>query len=122
MTTVPERDLGDGDTPDGPPIRTYLANERTFLAWLRTGLASIALGAAAQQALDPDPLREVLAGGLIIFGLALCVLGRVRYRQLLDDIATGSYQPRPGVVDAVLAGMVVLGVAALAWIFSSQAG
>ena len=29
--------------------RTHLANERTFLAWLRTGLALIVLGIGAAQ-------------------------------------------------------------------------
>jgi len=32
--------------------RTHLANERTFLAWLRTGIALISLGLAAAQFLE----------------------------------------------------------------------
>jgi uncharacterized membrane protein YidH (DUF202 family) len=34
--------------------RTHLANERTFLAWLRTGIALISLGLAAAQFLEPS--------------------------------------------------------------------
>jgi uncharacterized membrane protein YidH (DUF202 family) len=32
--------------------RTHLANERTFLAWLRTGISLIGLGLAAAKFLD----------------------------------------------------------------------
>jgi putative membrane protein len=54
-----------------PDPRFSLANERTFLAWIRTALALVA-GAAAIDAL-PLPLADVvqnlLAGGLALAGL-----------------------------------------------------
>ena len=54
-----------------PDPRFSLANERTFLAWIRTALALVA-GAAAIDAL-PLPLTDVaqnlLAGGLALAGL-----------------------------------------------------
>ena len=34
--------------------RTHLANERTYLAWFRTGITLVALGLAAAQFLVPD--------------------------------------------------------------------
>ncbi len=43
-----------GVTPD---YRFSLANERTFLAWIRTGLALIAGGLAVAQFLSPLPVR-----------------------------------------------------------------
>ncbi|WP_255610216.1 DUF202 domain-containing protein [Micromonospora sp. PLK6-60] len=57
-----------GTTPD---YRFSLANERTFLAWLRTGLALIAGGLAAAQFLPPLPLahlREGIAIALLLLG------------------------------------------------------
>jgi putative membrane protein len=57
-----------GTTPD---YRFSLANERTFLAWLRTGLALIAGGLAVAQFLPPQPLthlREVIAVALLLLG------------------------------------------------------
>ncbi|MEV0155140.1 DUF202 domain-containing protein [Micromonospora sp. NPDC050686] len=57
-----------GTTPD---YRFSLANERTFLAWLRTGLALIAGGLATAQFLPPLPLahlREVIAIALLLLG------------------------------------------------------
>ncbi len=57
-----------GTTPD---YRFSLANERTFLAWLRTGLALIAGGLAAAQflpTLSLVHLREAIAVALLLLG------------------------------------------------------
>ena len=57
-----------GETPD---YRFSLANERTFLAWIRTGLALIAGGLACAQFLPPLPiahLREGIAIVLFVLG------------------------------------------------------
>lgn len=57
-----------GHTPD---YRFSLANERTFLAWIRTGLALIAGGLVVAQFLPElwlAHLREVLAVALMLLG------------------------------------------------------
>ncbi|MEH1126578.1 YidH family protein [Micromonospora sp. CPCC 206061] len=62
-----------GSTPD---YRFSLANERTFLAWIRTGLALVAGGLAAAQFLPPLPighLREGIAIALLLLGGAVAV-------------------------------------------------
>lgn len=62
-----------GSTPD---YRYSLANERTFLAWIRTGLALMAGGLAAAQFLSPLPiahLREAIAIALLLLGGAVAV-------------------------------------------------
>jgi putative membrane protein len=59
-----------------PDYRFSLANERTFLAWLRTGLALIAGGLAVAQFLPPlsiPHLREVIAIALLLLGGAVAV-------------------------------------------------
>ena len=64
----PEKQPTVGRTPD---YRFSLANERTFLAWIRTGLALIAGGLACAQFLPPlpvDHLREVIAIVLLVLG------------------------------------------------------
>ncbi|MFD9059695.1 YidH family protein [Streptomyces sp. NEAU-PBA10] len=64
----PARIADEGDTPD---YRFSLANERTFLAWLRTALALIAGGFAVDQFLPglPDGWRIALALGLLASGV-----------------------------------------------------
>jgi putative membrane protein len=62
-----------GTTPD---YRFSLANERTFLAWLRTGLALVAGGLAVVQFLPPMPvrhLREAIAVALLLLGGAVAI-------------------------------------------------
>ncbi|QES40701.1 hypothetical protein DEJ49_06555 [Streptomyces venezuelae] len=70
---APERIREDGDTPD---YRFSLANERTFLAWLRTALALIGGGFAVDQFL-PD-LRWGWRIGLALALLASGVLCSLR--------------------------------------------
>ncbi|MGH8876832.1 MAG: YidH family protein [Stackebrandtia sp.] len=61
-----------GTTPD---YRFSLANERTFLAWLRTALALIGGGLAVVQFLDFGA-REAVAVVLLVLGAA-CALRAV---------------------------------------------
>lgn len=59
-----------GQTPD---YRFSLANERTFLAWIRTVLALIGAGLAAGQFLPEFPLphiRDAVAMALVGLGAA----------------------------------------------------
>jgi putative membrane protein len=65
---APETGERVGEPPD---YRYSLANERTFLAWIRTGLALIAGGLACAQFLPPLPiayLREGIAIALLVLG------------------------------------------------------
>jgi putative membrane protein len=62
-----------GRTPD---YRFSLANERTFLAWIRTALALIGGGLAVAQLLPPfavPHVREVIAVALIVLGGAVAL-------------------------------------------------
>lgn len=60
--------MSEGDDPD---YRFSLANERTFLAWIRTALALIA-GAVAVVQLVP-PFR--IPGGRVLLGVVLGLTG-----------------------------------------------
>ena len=61
---------------EDPDYRFSLANERTFLAWIRTSLALIAGGLAATQllpALSVPLAREALGTALVALGVLLVV-------------------------------------------------
>jgi putative membrane protein len=69
----PEKQPTVGRTPD---YRFSLANERTFLAWIRTGLALVAGGLACAQFLPPLPvehLREVISIAMLLLGGAVAL-------------------------------------------------
>ncbi|MDI3388774.1 DUF202 domain-containing protein [Streptomyces sp. B-S-A8] len=74
---APARVREEGETPD---YRFSLANERTFLAWIRTALALVGGGFAVDQFL-PDLSRGwriALALALLVVG-ALCALRAVNH-------------------------------------------
>lgn len=70
-------DVQDPDRPGTTPdYRFSLANERTFLAWIRTALALIGGGLAVAAFLPtswPVLLRHVLAAVLILLGAAVSI-------------------------------------------------
>lgn len=73
----PRRLRAEGDTPD---YRFSLANERTFLAWIRTSLALIAGGVAVDQflrTLGPG-VRTTLAVSLLVGG-GVCAIRAVHH-------------------------------------------
>ena len=62
-------------SPEGDVDRG-LAIERTVLAWQRTGLGHMAMGALCLRLLPESPGRPVLACAMIAVGIAVSVGGR----------------------------------------------
>jgi putative membrane protein len=97
--------------------RTHLANERTFLAWLRTGITLIALGLAAAQFLARDVLPEVpvvrsLSTLMIAMGAFTVGVGLYRYRTGARRIDAQEF--RPAGTSLVLASALAFVIAILA--------
>ena len=99
--------------------RTHLANERTFLAWFRTGITLIALGLAAAQFLAREsesaaPLVRGLSTVVILTGAFVVVVGMARYREGRRRIDEEAFRPAwQSITIAAVAALViaVLGVA-----------
>ena len=76
-----------------PDYRFTLANERTFLAWIRTAMALVAGGLAAIH-LIPDALgSEVL--GLLLLALAFLTSASAYRRWFLSEQAIRRGEPLP---------------------------
>ncbi|MGB8652558.1 MAG: DUF202 domain-containing protein [Mycobacteriales bacterium] len=108
----------DHADPTGPEdldvdARFLLANERTFLAWVRTALALLAFGAAAEQFGHPVGTRRLVAGLLLTAGMLVAGVGLHRYRSADAALRAGRLPAMgrmPGVLTAVVvvAGVVLL--------------
>jgi putative membrane protein len=93
-----------------PDPRFTFANERTFLAWIRTALALLAGGIGLEafvgETVDPA-LRRAVAGLLLVLGAALAVTAFVRW--LRSERALREGRSLPGLAIApVVAGVVAL--------------
>ena len=92
--------------------REHQANERTFLAWLRTSIALIGFGFAIarfglflrqfETAVEPSANgipapailnSQTLGVGLVTFGIAVIILAAWRYNQVFWQIEQGAYKP-----------------------------
>lgn len=107
--------LGGGIEPDP---RFTLANERTFLAWIRTALGLLAGGIALEAFagdLIPQTVRVVLAAGLIALSMVVAISASVRWLRV--ERAMRRRAPLPLAImapvlslGAALAAGVLLGV------------
>ena len=76
-----------------PDYRFTLANERTFLAWIRTALALAAGGLAAVSLLDQVALGETL--GVILLALSFLTAASAYRRWALNEQSMRLDQPLP---------------------------
>jgi len=81
-------------------VREYLANERTYLAWMRTAISLIGFGVvivrirAFQPPLAPGPGTTWQLGLIFaIVGLVTVFLSTQHYFAVRYDIANDTYQP-----------------------------
>ncbi|NDZ12759.1 hypothetical protein C7T35_10385 [Variovorax sp. WS11] len=100
----------EGEEPD---YRFSLANERTFLAWIRTALALLAGGILLDQfstKLAPHVVVVCLAIALSLLAALLCAMAYLRWRA--NEIAMRHTRKLPGTMAIPLISICILGVAA----------
>jgi putative membrane protein len=103
--------LGSGCEPDP---RFTLANERTFLAWIRTALAFLA-GGIAVEAFTADvfvaDIRKALAVTLLLLGMVISASACVRWLNVERAMRQRSPLPLPLLVPLLsIGGALVTGV------------
>lgn len=96
--------------------RTRLASERTYLAWWRTGLTTLAVSLAAGK-LVPELSSgaawpfEAIGVAFALVGMLFVIYAYVRQRRIEDALKRGEYAPfetRTGLVFAALGAMLAL--------------
>ncbi|WP_309615436.1 DUF202 domain-containing protein [Salinibacterium sp.] len=92
-----------------PDPRISLANERTFLSWIRTALALVAAGVAL-EALDlpiAPGLRFAAAILFVVLGLIAAAFSWVSWARTELAMRLGSVLPGPSLSVIIAAGVVV---------------
>ena len=96
-------------------VADHLANERTFLAWVRTGIALVVFGfaigrfaIAVRQLMQIQGHAPPTAGLSVWFGtiaiaagVLLTLAGLLRYRRTRAQLEAGKFEPAGFVVDLV---------------------
>ncbi|SIO45122.1 putative membrane protein [Bradyrhizobium erythrophlei] len=115
-------------------LRDYLAEERTLLAWIRTGIASMAFGLALGHfgifVDDPHPIQRAsgvqfdglslwLGAALIAVGVIVNLLSAWRYTRVVGELNRRRYVRRTVSKQGVIVAMflALLGIAITLYMF-----
>lgn len=120
-----------------PSQREHQANERTFLAWLRTSISLIGFGLAitrfglflrqSQTATTQNLVSshflvnsELLGISLVASGLIIVGLAALRYNRVYRQIEQGNYQPSRFTVWIITGVVAILGILSLPVVWGSS--
>ncbi len=108
-----------------PDYRFTLANERTFLAWVRTGLALLA-GSVALASLvhdfGPRPLRMSITAFLLLLSLAVTIGAYLRWDRTERALREKRSLPTDPLPRIMVAGVAIVIAGAAALIFLAEIG
>jgi putative membrane protein len=121
------------DSPKkNPHVTEHLANERTFLAWIRTAIAVMTLGVAINRfALFLMEIHQVLPEvrhlanrhieklgiGLVILGIVMLIGATCHYLHVGRTIESDTYRPASRTMVATAIVVMLMGGSALVWLF-----
>ena len=108
-----------------PEAQFELANERTYLAWLRTALALVASGVAAARLLAGQTAHwawEAVGVLLIMAGVVAAAIAHRRWRAMNTPVREGQPLPAPGIALVIAAVIVVCGLITAALLLSTNPG
>ncbi len=107
---------------DDERIRDHLANERTYLAWLRTGLSTMGFGVVIAKLRFLFPAEELTSPSanvihasnigffFAIVGLFIVMIAGWRYAVVQDQIRRKSYRSSKRIVIALSFCVIALGM------------
>jgi len=115
----------------------YLANERTFLAWLRTCIAIIGLGfvvagfglflrefgirmmigkSGTLTDISTHYASSFLGIALVLVGMGLGIYALKNYLHANRAIKNGTYMPKNSIIYSAVVGLVIFGVVIVAYL------
>lgn len=123
-------------TENSNRARDHLANERTFLAWVRTSVAIVVFGfaigrfAIAMRQLTAFQGHVSRTTGLsvwmgmiaILAGVVMMIAGLTRYRKTRAQLDEGKFEPAGFVVDLVAILTVLFGLTLAGYLIYVEKG
>jgi putative membrane protein len=120
---------GDNTSGRNTEIREHLANERTLLSWVRTGVGLISIGLVVERAgalVRVAPVNIGSAGASELFGLALAllgvltlVIGTIQFLRNRRRISTGDFVPSAAAYLIVVGGSLAFAGAFIVYVLFS---
>jgi putative membrane protein len=126
-----EQKMFDDEEDSSERLQQYLANQRTFLSWVRTSIALIGLGFAIERfslflqqfrlIANPDTTGNAASAtahdysalvgiGMIVVGTGLIVYALKNYLESNKTIASGKYIPKNAIIYTASATIIGLGI------------
>jgi len=107
--------MSDGGASGNGRAADHLANERTFLAWIRTSISIIVFGFVVakfgitlreflqtpNRARSESGLSLVIGVGFMSMGIFMALVSTVRYRSTMKQLMAGRFEPADTVVTAL---------------------
>jgi putative membrane protein len=122
-------------------VTDHMANERTYLAWIRTSLGIMAFGFVVEKfsffikqfsvflgenpatvAQNTSPLfgySSIFGILLVAFGAALSLLSYIQYRKVTRQIEQGSYQQTMLLASVLMMAVFLTGIFLVAYLIST---
>lgn len=125
-----EQEMFDDEEDTSERSQQYLANQRTFLSWVRTSIALIGLGFAIERfsiflqqvhlianpnatnntsSATTNEYSALIGIGMIIIGTGLIVYALKNYLDSNKTIASGKFTPKNTIVYTASAAIIGLG-------------
>jgi len=115
-----------GGRDDDTVVREHLANERTLLSWVRTGVGLISIGLVVERAgalVDAAPVRVGSTSASELFGLALAllgvltlVIGTAQFLRTRRRISAGEFVPSTTAYLIIVAGSLAFAGAFIVYV------
>ena len=116
------------EKPNVPPrreaeVREHLANERTLLSWVRTGVGLISIGLVVERAGALAGAQNASIGASGIFGVALAllgcltlVIGTAQFLRNRRRIIEGDFTPAVAAYLVIVGGSMALAAAFVVYV------
>jgi len=127
----------NGNIPEDRKASEYLANERTFLAWIRTSIAVISLGfvvakfgvwmrelaarLAPQNPIHSAGMSLPMGVTMMALGGVLAVLAAFHYHFVNQSIDRGEVNANRGLIIVVTAAVALLAAMIIAYMLLTEA-